>query len=115
MHTRIFAVVAAVILTAGCSDSPTNPPANRPSLSAARSRGPMDVPAVKMDRPPKPRAWDTSDAALVAAIAAESGHAVIAFKEPGSGRALQKGIRDGISAGTVTAGLNLLRARGDRK
>jgi len=112
MHTRIFAVVATLILTAGCSDSPTNPPANRPPLSAARSRSPMDVPAVKMDRPPKPRAWDTSDAALVAAIAAESGHAVIAFKEPGSGRALQKGIRDGVSAGTVTAGLNLLRARG---
>jgi subtilisin family serine protease len=65
-----------------------------------------------MDRPPNPRAWDTSDAALVAAIESESGHAVIAFKEPGSGRALKTGLRAAVTAGTVTAGLNLLRARG---
>ncbi len=99
-HTKIVVIPAVLALIAGCSEQPTNPAANQPPLSASRVASPMDVPAVKMDRPPKPRAWDTSDAALVAAIAAESGHAVIAFKEPGSARALATGNRAAVLAGT---------------
>jgi subtilisin family serine protease len=108
-HTRIVAIGAVVALLAGCSEPPTN---TSPPISARRDKNPMDVPAVRMDLPPKPRAWDTSDDALVAAIAEESGHAVVAFKEPGSGRALTTGLRAAVSAGTVTAGLNRLRALG---
>ena len=65
-----------------------------------------------MDLPPEPRAWDTSDVALVAAVAAESGHAVVAFKEPASGRVLQTGVRAAVSAATVAAGLEILQAQG---
>ncbi len=65
-----------------------------------------------MDLPPAPRPWDTSDVALVAAVAAESGHAVVAFKEPASSRVLQTGVRAAVSAATVAAGLELLQAQG---
>ena len=65
-----------------------------------------------MDLPPAPRAWDTSDVALVAAVAAESGHAVVAFKEPTSNHVLQTGVRAAVSAATIAAGLEILRARG---
>jgi subtilisin family serine protease len=65
-----------------------------------------------MDKPPALRSWDTSDVALVAAIAAESGHAVVAFKEPASSHSLQTGLRAGVSSQTVTAGLDALRAAG---
>ncbi len=111
-HTKIVVVTAVLVLLAACSEQPTNPAANQPPLSAARRGSPKDVPAVKMDRPPMPRAWDTSDDALVAAIAADSGYAVVAFKAPGSARALATGNRAAVTAGTVTAGLNLLQRSG---
>ena len=65
-----------------------------------------------MDLPPQPRPWDTSDVALVAAIAAESGHAVVAIKEPWSSRALETGVREAVSAATVASGLDMLRTHG---
>jgi hypothetical protein len=49
---------------------------------------------------------------LIAAIAAESGYATIAFKDPTSVRMLATGYRAPVSASTVTAGLSLLRAAG---
>jgi subtilisin family serine protease len=112
--TGIFFVGLAAV---ACSDSPTNPPAagnanqlhsSRPSRTGA----PLDVPAVHMDRPPRPRAWDTSAVALVAAIAAESGHAVVVFKELTSARALETGLHAAVSAAAVNAGLNFVRAKG---
>lgn len=110
-------LLLAVIGVAACSESPTNDSASgqarQPYFTvAARTGGPLDVPEVRMDLPPTPRTWDTSDVALVAAVAAESGHAVVAFKEPGSARALQTGVRSAVSAATVAAGLELLRVQG---
>ena len=67
---------------------------------------------VYVDLPPAPRAWDTSDVALMNAIAAESGHAVVAFKEATSAHMLKTGCREAVSATTVNAGLDMLRARG---
>ncbi len=110
--TQIVTIMGAAALFGACSENPTTPDSNRPPISALRNRTPIDVPAVKMDPPPKPRAWDSDDAALIAAIVAESGYAVIAFKEPGSGRALVSGNRAAVTAGTVTAGLQLLRRSG---
>ena len=67
---------------------------------------------VRVDLPPAPQAWDTSDVALAAVIAADSGHAVVAFKEATSAHMLKTGCREAVSATTVNAGLDMLRARG---
>ena len=100
----------SLTLLAGCSDSPTPAGPNNPSdLSASFARQPRDLPDVVMDRPPKPRAWDTSDAELVAAIRAAGGRATIAIKERGSARALATGLRKAVTASTVNAGLAMLR------
>lgn len=93
-HLLLLAVVIGVV---ACSESPTNDSASRQArppyfTAAARTGGPLDVPEVRIDLPPAPRSWDTSDVALVAAVIAESGHAVVAFKEPASSRALQSGV-----------------------
>ena len=112
VHLLLLALVIGVV---GCSESPTNESRQaRPPhfTAAARTGGPLDVPEVRIDLPPEPRAWDTSDVALVAAVAAESGHAVVAFKEPASTRALQTGVRAAVSAATVAAGLAILQEQG---
>jgi subtilisin family serine protease len=70
------------------------------------------VPAVKIDLPPAPRAWDRDPAALAQAVANGGGYAVVAFKEPGSARALATGPRGAVTAGTVRAGLELLERSG---
>jgi len=113
----LFLFAASAVAAVACSESPTHVGSSRqagpPYFSGAtRTGGPLDVPEVRMDLPPEPRPWDTSDAALVAAVAAESGHAVVAIKEPDSGHALQSGIRAAVSAATVASGLDMLRAQG---
>lgn len=65
-----------------------------------------------MDLPTRPRPWDTSDVALASAVAAESGEAIIAIKEPSSIHALKSGTRAAVSAGSINAGLAMLRSHG---
>lgn len=113
-HLLLLAVVIGVV---ACSESPTNdsasPGARQPHFTvAARTGAPLDVPEVRMDLPPAPRPWDTSDVSLVAAITAEDGHAVVAFKDPASSRVFQTGVRAAVSAATVAAGLEILRVQG---
>jgi len=110
--TQIVTIMGAAALFGACSENPATPDSNRPPISALRNRTPIDVRRSRWIAPPKPRAWDTSDAALVAAIAAESGYAIVAFKAPGSARALATGNRAAVTAGTVTAGLQLLERSG---
>lgn len=120
MSTNKKGIVAVAIglMTAGCADSPTNPrtsqtpPIARYFSLVSRTGEPLDVPEVRMDLPPEPRPWDTSDTALATAIAAEDGQAVVAFKEPGSARALLTGIRAAVTAETIEAGLAMLRGLG---
>jgi serine protease len=106
-----------LMVAAACSDMPVSPgsPAaggeSAPSLSAS-ARSPRDVPAVRIDLPASPRAWDRDPAALESAIVTGSGYAVVAFKEPGSARALATGHRGAVTAGTVRAGLELLQRNG---
>jgi len=117
---RYSAVLGVVALAAmaglsACSDSPTVPEQQQPRKVfrlSARTGEPVDVPAVRMDLPPAPRPWDTSDSALIAAIAAEDGHAVVAFREVSSARALATGIRAAVTAGSVRAGIAMLQGRG---
>lgn len=97
-----------------CSDVPTSPHPgtnDTPSFSS-RMNEPQDIRAIRMDRPPTPRPWDESDAALVEALAKEDGHAVIGIKEVGSARALSSGTRAGVTAGTIRGGLAMLQGRG---
>lgn len=117
---RALAFVRSALLlgvVAACADQPVSPSAaaddeSPASFSAAGGRSPRDVPAVKMDLPPAARPWDNDPAALAQAVAGGGGFAVVAFKEPGSGRALATGRRGAVTAGTVRAGLQLLERNG---
>jgi hypothetical protein len=108
----LLAVVAA------CADQPVSPnaaAAEGESLAASSAAGrgsPRDVPEVQIALPPAARPWDSDPAALQQAIAGGDGYAIVAFKEPGSGRALATGRRAAVTAGTVRAGLQLLERHG---
>lgn len=105
---------ALLLAAAGCTDQPTRPDADPPS-EAPRTGIPaqaIDVPAVRIDLPATPRAWDTSDVALLQALTEQDGHAVITFKEPGSRRALETGLREAVSASTITIATQMLRSLG---
>ncbi len=113
IRTRVASAVAAltaVIVTASCVDQPSEPGTDLPNqpFQSARPAQAVDVPAVSIDRPPTPRPWDTSDSALVQALTEQDGHATIAFKHPGSARALQTGERAAVSAATITAATQIL-------
>src|SRR5688500_11824467 len=117
---KAVAFVRSVLLlaaAAACSDLPVSPGtpaatgASAPSFSAG-GRSPRDVPAVRIDLPPAARPWDRDPAALEQVVASAGGYAVVAFKEPGSARALATGNRGAVTAGTVRAGLELLERNG---
>ncbi len=112
--SRVLALVVLGTAVAACSEPTTSSTvAGTPRFSSsARTGAPLDIPEVKMDLPLRLRPWDTSSVALVDAIAAEDGHAIVAFKEAGSRRALETGVRSPVTAGTIDAGLALLSARG---
>jgi len=98
-----FLMSGAAIAVSGCLDQPTTPTPDTPQqawLSAIPTQA-RDVPAVEIDLPPEPRPWDTSDAALVDAVAAEDGVVIIGFKERNSERTLNTGRRDAIRAATI--------------
>lgn len=110
--------VLLLAFVAACADQPVTPriaaddESAASAAGAANGRSPRDVPEVRIDLPPAPRPWDTDPAALSQAIFGGSGYAVVAFKEPGSARALATGRRAGVTAGTVRAGLQLLERHG---
>jgi hypothetical protein len=99
----VFSVVLMLLATGSLATACADPPSQ---IVVTPCTG------VYVDLPPAPRAWDTSDVALVTVIASESGHAVVAFKEATSARMLKTGCREAVSATTVNAGLEMLRARG---
>jgi subtilisin family serine protease len=111
--------VLLLATAAACSDLPVGPPTpptpasseSAPAFNAS-SRTARDVPAVRIDLPPAPRPWDRDPAALETAVSAVGGYAVVAFKEPGSARALATGNRGAVTAGTVRAGVELLERNG---
>jgi serine protease len=117
--TAITFLRSALLLAtvAACSDLPVSPgtaaagEGSAPSFNAS-GRAPRDVPGVRIDLPRAPRSWDRDPAALEQVIASAGGFAVVAFKEPGSGRALATGNRGAVTAGTVRAGLELLERNG---
>jgi len=115
-NAKLFRWLTAVWLVLGCQDQPTD--ASRPLALPAAARvalptqGPGDVPAVPMpSRHAVPRPWDASDAEFVKALQESGGRAVVAFKNPGSERALKTGIRAAVSRGSVESGLALLESR----
>lgn len=115
---RVLALFSSILIgLVACSDGPTEGiPASGSPASAPMSMQVGDVPAVTMDLPPEPRPWDTSESALAAAVAEQDGHAVIAFKEPGSMRVLpgsgRTGTRGAVSAATIRQGIEMLRSHG---
>jgi subtilisin family serine protease len=119
-YTSVLVRSVLLGLVAACADLPSTPgipgtPATdgeaAPSFSR-EARSPRDVPAVRIDLPPTPRPWDGDPAALARVLASGGGYAVVAFKEPGSARALATGHRGAVTAGTVRAGLQLLERSG---
>jgi subtilisin family serine protease len=113
---RAWTAVACAAALAACSDHAQSPTGllspDDPALASAMAEAVRDVPRLAMDRPPAPRSWDTDDAALVSAIRDADGYVGIAFREQGSPRALETGVRAGVSAGAIRGGLQMLRARG---
>ncbi len=118
---RVRTFVGSMLLMAAlaaCADQPVSPNASSAgdgSLAASTAVGrgsPRDVPEVQIALPPAARPWDGDPAALQQAIAGGGGYAVVAFKEPGSGRALATGRRAAVTSGTVRAGLQLLERNG---
>ena len=115
LFRRLLAVLPLALgILGGCSERPTAPnrPAARHFSLGLRTGDPVDVPSVRIDRPPHLRTWDTSDVALVAAIAAQDGHAVLGIKETTSTRAIDGGLRGAVTAATVRASVDALRAQG---
>ena len=108
--------VLLLAVAAACADQPVSPRSAPDAPAAAADpagRGsPRDVPEVRIDLPPAPRPWDRDPAALAEAVTNGQGYAVVAFKEPGSARALATGKRGAVTAGTVRAGLELLERSG---
>lgn len=119
------ALVSLAALLGACGDQVIAPHGDANPLVSIGGRVPLDVPEVRIQLPPTSRSWDRSPAALASRLAGDvrslraagdgevtKAYAVIAFKEPASARALQTGVRSGVSARAVSAGLGLLRERG---
>jgi hypothetical protein len=107
-------LVLSLGVLAACSDEPTRSviPTSQALQAAIQAGEAVDVPELRFTLPPRHRAWDDSDSALVSAIAAEDGHATIVFRQPGSEHALRTGVRSAISASSVEGALRMLRGRG---
>lgn len=107
-------LVAVLALSLSCDKVPVTGPRPAPALGAI-SNGTdsiVDVGGYTIGLPPSPRAFDTDDDSLEAAVGAQSGLAFVAFKSPTSARSLASNgeraavparvIRDAIVAlGTV--------------
>jgi len=97
----LFTSIQSLASTA-CTDrdSPGGPTLSRQGPGGAAF---VDIPAVPVELPPHPRPWDTDDQALVEAVAAGDNHAIVAFKEPGSARVKDTGLRAAVTAATIEA------------
>ncbi|MGH7575551.1 MAG: S8 family serine peptidase [Longimicrobiales bacterium] len=104
-------IVALAVLFAACSEEPTRLSLPADDLARFNQAVAPNVPEVRIDLPVQPRAWDTDDQALVAAIAAGENIAVIAIKEPESQHTLDTGVRAAVSADAVEEGMALLEAQ----
>jgi len=113
-HTALRATWLTVFVAA-CTDST---PTAGPLLSGRGSSGAVDAPqfrdvsGVEVPLPPWGRAWDTDDQALVNAVAAGDGYAVVAFKEPGSARVKETGFRAAVTVRTIETGVKLVEGLG---
>lgn len=109
---KTLIVASGFLMLHGCADEPTALRPGLPQPLSSVANAVQDVPAVTIDLPATPRPWDTSSVALALAITAGEGRAVIALKNLGSARALQTGIRAGVSSVAIQQGIELLQARG---
>jgi len=115
-----LSVFSSVILAAGCADRPPTSPTDREltfarSASAADTSQIRDLPALRVPLPDVVRPWDTSRAAFVEIVGSEDGYVTFGFKEPGSPRVRETGVRAAVSRATILAGIRLLAERGARE
>lgn len=112
---RLLRQIAALtlcllVIACGASDQPTEP---APNQSVVASREPVDVPALRYQLPPQPRAFDTSDAILESELLLNGGYAFVGFKSPAHRPSRQAhGYRGAFGAGHVRHGLEVLRSLG---
>ncbi|MGH7481788.1 MAG: hypothetical protein ACRELV_06495 [Longimicrobiales bacterium] len=113
LHNFGFAI--AVIFLASCADEALGP--GPPSASLSTIATPIrHVPALEMDVPEDPSPW-VDVAKLRERLAAEEGHAIIAFKELEARRVLTTGtngraVRAAVSATAIRRGFALLDSVG---
>jgi len=115
--------VALALIAAACSREPRLPTdeAEQSRSSTGVEEAPRgirvppeeikDVQGVAIDRPPEPRDWDTSAVALEKVLAANGGHAIIAFKAAESARSLTTGYRAAVPAAAIREALEVLYER----
>lgn len=116
----VWPVVLLGPLTVACTESgPPEPQRIEVPVHFTMVTSPTTVRAVaayEMDLPPEPRPWDTSDAALVTAVAAGDGNVTVALKAPESPRVLDAegatGLRHAVSEADVVEGMLALEAMG---
>lgn len=115
MLAKLLTATALLLAAQACSDDPTRPGTERGSTAGVLGRGQVavDVPALQINLPAEPRPWDVDDAALVQALGAQEGNAIIAFKAPTSARMFDAGgLRAAVPAAAVDQGLEFLRTSG---
>lgn len=112
-----ISIVASLALITACSDAPLTEPGARPPLShsfvsvAGDSILVFDVGPIAISCT-GPFPWNESADELEVALNQEQGYAIIAFKSPGSRRALATGRREGVQATHILAGLQILESMG---
>lgn len=112
---KVTFTAALLLVMASCAEPPQSPQTGMAAINVpALARSVLsDVPAVTMDVPPVTPDWERDDASLVAALQAQDGHAVIAFKLPESPRTIEaRGRRARLPAQAFQAGLNLVGPNG---
>lgn len=113
-HRTSSACVASLLLAAACTDRepPSGPSLSRQGADTTAAGGFADVPAVPVQLPPQPRAWDTDEQALIDAVASGEGYAIVAFKEPESARLKDTGLRAAVTGATVESGVRMVEGLG---
>jgi len=112
LQCRAALVLSLGVVASACTDRSVTA-GNEPDATAGPQSTPLDVPSLRIDLPRGRRPWDGDATALVAAIRAAGGNAVVAFKNVESKRLFDAaGLRAAINRRSVDRGLDLLRSRG---
>lgn len=106
-------ILVTIFASTSCSEGPPTVPDSRVSTSVVQGRPIADVLPSQMTVPGTPRAWDTSETALIQELQRVGGVAFVAFKNPESPTAFSNGgLRLGMGSTEVARALDAISAAG---